>query len=50
MGSYKWSYESPMLGYSYGYPTDNPLITTHEPLSRHPNAASEQPNLCPIHP
>ena len=24
MGSYKWSYKSPKLGYNYSYPTYNP--------------------------
>ena len=33
MGSYKWGYKSPNMGYNYGYPNYNPLITTHEPPS-----------------
>ena len=33
MGSYKWGYKSPTIGYENGYPTYNPLITTHEPPS-----------------
>ena len=24
MGSYNWSYKSPNVGYTYGYPTYNP--------------------------
>ena len=34
MGSYKWGYKSRNMGHNYGYPTYNPLITTHEPSSR----------------
>ena len=34
MGSYKWSYKSPNIGYNYSYPTYlTLLITTHEPPS-----------------
>ena len=40
MGSYKWGYKSPNMGYKYSYPTSNPiLITTHEP----PNTESHAP-------
>ena len=34
VGSYKWGFKSPNMGHKYGYPTYNPLITTHEPPSR----------------
>ena len=33
MGSYKWGYKSPNLGYNYSYPTYSPTQTTHEPPS-----------------
>ena len=34
MGSYKWGYKSPNMGYNRSYPTYNPAyITTHEPPS-----------------
>ena len=31
MGSYKWNYKSPNIGYHYSYPTHKPLIATHDP-------------------
>ena len=35
MGSYKWGYQSPNLGYKYSYPTYNSVyIATHEPPSK----------------
>ena len=35
MGSYKWGYKSPKMGYNYSHPTYNRtyIITTHEPPS-----------------
>ena len=34
MGSSKWDYMPPSMGYKYAYPTYNSLITTHEPPGR----------------
>ena len=34
MGSCKWGYKSPNLGYNKSYPTYSPTRTTHEPPSR----------------
>ena len=33
MGSYKWGYKSPNMGYKYSYLHVTPLITSHEPPS-----------------
>ena len=34
MGSYKWGYKSPNVGYNYSPLLITPLLTTHEPPSR----------------
>ena len=31
MGSYKWGYKSPNMGYTYSYPTYNPTYNYPKP-------------------
>ena len=47
MGSYKWGYKSPNIGYKHGYPTHNPTCEAHEPPSKRlAGSGSRASGLC----